>query len=375
MKPNFLFYLSLSLCHAISPHLGAEDAPHFSLAPEALANLNLKFDRVSSRSISRSIRASGAIRLDESRVSDVVSRIAGVVGKGQAALGQVVKEGDPLVELESAELSAAISTYVDAEQEMRFTLSSLEQEKALFEKNLSSREQLREKELAYDQAFAEHSRALQPLKLLHFDEGKVHGYLNEAEERNYTILTIRTPMNGEIIAHHVRQGAAVGADESLYSVADLSVLWIDCSVPLKDIGPLAVGDQMKVRSTVSDQLGDGEIVYIAPLADEQSRTVMVRGAIANPDRFWRPGTPVEVNAIAKGGAAALAVPNSSLVDFEESKAVFVRLENDSFVLTPVETGEVDENFTGILKGLNGSETIVTENAAQLKGHLEMTAGE
>jgi cobalt-zinc-cadmium efflux system membrane fusion protein len=338
-------------------------------------NLNLTFDRVSSRSISRSVRASGAVRLDESRVSDVVSRIAGVVGKAQVSLGQIVKAGDPLVELESAELSAAITTYVDAEQAMRFSISTLEQEKALFEKNLTSREQLREKELAYDQAFAGHSRALQPLKLLHFDEGLVHGYLNGAEDGNYTILTIRAPMAGEIIAQNIRQGAAVGPDESLYTVADLSVIWVDCSVPLKDIGMLAVGDQMNVRATVSDQVGEGKIIYIAPLADEQSRTVMVRGAIENSDRVWRPGTPVDVRAIAKSGEASLAVPNSSLVDFEGSKAVFVRLENGSFVPTPVETGEIDEEFTGILKGLSGTETIVIGNVAQLKGHLEMTAEE
>ena len=372
-----ILYPSLLLGLFFSPLSAeeAEEAEEFTLPSEAAANLSLSLAKTETRAIARSVRASGTVLLDETRVVEVVPRIAGIVEKDHVQLGDMVEPGTPLIQLESAELSEAITSYVEAEQEMRFALRALQQEQKLSEQQLSSAEQLRDRERAFDQAVAGHDRALQPLKLLHFTESSLHQYLEQAREHNYTQLEITARTKGEIINKQLRRGEAVEPGRTLLTIADLSRLWVDFRVALRDIGGLSKGDRIEVSSTVDILEREATIHYIAPLADQRTRTVLVRAILDNPDGAWRPGTPVTVITSGVRGERALTVPNGALVDYRGGKAVFVRLEEGRFRIVPVETGDSDEDFTAVTGDLLPGAAVVRGNAAMLKSHLEMTADE
>lgn len=349
----------------------------FELSPEAISNLRLEFAKVEPRPLSRAVKATGTVRLDERHVIDIVPRIAGIIDEDHQPLGAVVAKGDPLFKLESAELATSLTTYVDAEQAMTFAHTALDQEKELFERNLSSKENLQARELDFQKALAEHARALQPLKLLHFDEGTIHKYLHNVGAGNYTSLNVTAPEAGEIIEKSVRRGAAVEPDETLYTIANLSELRVDFHVSLRDAAVLKPDQPVTVESSVTrGQQREGKVTYVAPLADEATRTVLVRATLPNADRAWRPGTPVTVSVIASSGSdtggTTLSVPSSALVDFAGGKAVFIREGESAFRPAAVETGESDGIVTRIVSGLDAGQTVVSGNAAQLKGHLEMT---
>lgn len=356
---------------------GLSRAEVFELSPEAIANLRLEYAKVENHSLSPTVQATGAVKLAENKVIDIVPRIAGVIDKDHQLLGAVVKKGDPLFTLESAELATSLTAYVDAEQAMNFAHTALEQEKQLHDRNLSSKENLQARELDFQKALAEHTRALQPLKLLHFDEGTIHQYLHNVGAGNYTSLEITSPGDGEIIEKSVRLGASVAPDEKLYTIADLSELWVDFHVSLRDAAVLTKGQDVGVASSVSrGQQGEATVTYVAPLADESTRTVLVRATLPNKDRQWRPGTPVMVSVTAapdsNADTTALTVPVSALVDYGGAKAVFLREGESSFRPVTVETGDSDGRVIRITAGLESGQTVVSANAAQLKGHLEMT---
>lgn len=356
---------------------GLSGAEVFELSPEAIANLRLEYAKVENRSLSPTVQATGAVKLAENKVMDIVPRIAGVIDKDHQLLGAVVKKGDPLFKLESAELATSLTAYVDAEQAMNFAHTALDQEKKLHDRNLSSKEDLQARELDFQKALAEHTRALQPLKLLHFDEGTIHQYLHNVGAGNYTSLEITSPGDGEIIEKSVRLGASVAPDEKLYTIADLSELWVDFHVSLRDAAVLTKGQDVRVESSVSrGQQGEATVTYVAPLADESTRTVLVRATLPNKDRQWRPGTPVMVSVTAapdsESDTSALTVPVSALVDYGGAKAVFLREGESSFRPVTVETGASDGTVIRITAGLESGQTVVSTNAAQLKGHLEMT---
>lgn len=365
-----LFVVPFATSHALAGEA-------FELSPEAVANLQLQFAKVEPRSLSRVVKATGTVRLDERHVIEIVPRIAGVVEKDHQALGAVVAKGDSLFKLQSAELATNLTAYVDAEQAMTFAHTALEQEKQLFERNLSSKETLQARELDFQKALAEHTRALQPLKLLHFDEGSIHQYLTNVGSGDYTSLDVTAPETGEIIEKSVRLGAAVEPDEKLYTIANLSELWVDFHVSLRDAAILMSGQVATVESSVTrGQKSEGKVIYVAPLADEATRTVLVRATLPNGERSWRPGTPVTVSAIASSNGETddtiLSVPSTALVDYDGGKAVFVRNGETTFQALPVEIGESDGRVTRIVSGLDAGQTVVSLNAAQLKGHLEMT---
>lgn len=372
MKP-FLFQSGLLLAVLLLHSAKAEEASTFELSSEAIENLQLEFSPVEARSISSGVRAAGVVRPDEKRVVDVVPRISGVIDDDFQTLGAKVTPEDKLFRIESAELSRALTAYVDAEQAMTFAQQALEQEKKLKAKSLSSEEQLRRKELDFQIAVAEHARALQPLKLLHFNEGTVHQYLVDVGAGNYTSLEVKAPATGEIIEKSVRRGAAVEPDETLYTIADLDQLWVDFHPSLEQADQLSLGMKVQVQSSVSVQEREGEIIYLAPIADEASRTVLTRAVIDNADRAWRPGTPVVVEVSGSEGNSAPSVPTSAVIDLHGSKAVFVCWDGTTFQPVPVETGRSDDDFTEILSGVNAGTVVVSKNVAPLKGHLEMTA--
>ncbi|HQW28175.1 MAG: efflux RND transporter periplasmic adaptor subunit [Verrucomicrobiales bacterium] len=367
---------ALMLPSAILPTPSLAGEP-FELSTEAVANLRLEYVKVEPSPLSRVIKATGTVRLDERHVIEIVPRIAGIIDKDHQPLGAVVAKGDPLFKLESAELATNLTTYVDAEQAMTFAHTALDQEKQLFERRLSSKETLQARELDFQKALAEHTRALQPLKLLHFDEGTIHQYLTNVGAGNYTSLEVTAPEAGEIIEKSIRLGASVEPDEKLYTIANLSELWLDFHVSLRDAAILESGQVVTVESSVArGQQSDGKVIYVAPLADEATRTVLVRATLPNADRAWRPGTPVTVSVTASSEKDAdntmLAVPSSALVDYDGGKAVFVRSGEAAFRVVSVEIGESDGLVTRIVSGLTAGDTVVIVNAAQLKGHLEMT---
>ncbi len=370
---TYVQLISISLLLSIAP-LGAEEKA-ITLSSEAVSNLKLKFSPVAKRMINRAVQASGSTLLNENRVVEIVPGIAGLVAEVNLDLGAKVKKGDTLFHLSSAGLSEAITTYVNAENSMTFSLAAYQQEKTLAEKNLSSKEQVREKELAFKQAASAHTHALQPLQLLHFDEATIHVYLNNAQSGDYTALEVKAPEPGEVIKRNLRRGASVEPDESLFTIADLSELWVDFFVSLREIQGLRVGAKASVSSTVARQNREAVISYIAPLANEQSRTVHVRAVLKNADQLWRPGTPVVVSVNVSSSEKVLTVPSGAIVERAGENVVFVRREDGGFIPVVVKTGESDGVNTAILSGVTDGQTVVSENAAQLKGHLEMTAGE
>ena len=342
----------------------------------AVANLNLKYTPVVSGGVSETLRAAGTVHLNEKRVFEVTPRINGIIMGDPLSLGDVVKKGDTLCKLQSGELADYIAVYVAAEEAMTFASAAALQEKKLAEKNLSSTEQVREKELLLTQAISSHAKALQPLKLLEFNEGTIHQFLVNVGASDYTSLDITAPESGEIIEKDLRRGAGVAHDHSLFTIADLSDLWVDFYAALRDVGRLSIGDEVLVESTVTDKKRSAKVFYVSPIADEQSRMVMVRALLDNTDRAWRPGNPVNISLSGGGGGGeSVSVPVGAVVDFEGGKAVFVRSGDNIFLPVSVEAGATDGERIEILSGLAVGQTVVSENAAQLKGHLAMTVGE
>ncbi len=369
---NILF-LICSIWFLTAPVFAEETT--IQISTKALNNLQLQFSPVEKRLIKREIMASGSTLLNENRVIEVVPRIAGLVAEVKLDIGAKVSKGDILFRLESAALSETITAYVEAENAMNFALAAFDQERKLAEKNLSSKEQLREKELALKQAISGHAHALQPLKLLHFNETKIHVYLSKSHDEDYTRLEVSSPGSGEVIARNLRLGAFVDSNETLFTIADLSELWVDFFVSLREIESLTVGAKTIVSSTVSHQSRDAVISYIAPLADEKSRTVKVRAMLKNLDQQWRPGTPVSVSIQVSSPEEVLTVPSSALVERGGESVVFVRGSDGGFRPVAVKAGESDGINTAILDGVEAGQTVVSKNATQLKGHLEMTASE
>lgn len=380
-------FLILFISPLLSASLFAADKepeknnPVTQISADALFNLRLEYSQVESRSVSASTPVTGTIQFDSTRVYDVVPRISGIVAKDHRALGDVVKTGDSLLQLESQELASALIKYFEAEHEMEHSTESYAREKSLVEKKVSSPELLLNAEHEYRIAQINHTASLQLLKLLHFPEAELHRLLVQINHADLTGFELTSPADGIIIKKEVRLGSDVKPDQVLYTVADLSRLWVDIQVPIREASALRVGATVDLSTAIEQRLATAKVIYVAPIADDMTRTILVRAVLDNKDKSWRPGTAVTVQlrdsgeASAQSDSAPLAVPSGAVFDIEGNKAVFVKVSKDSFRLTPVRIGANDGKFIRILSGLKTGDTVVTKNVVQLKGHYLMQGDE
>ncbi len=354
-----------------------QNGPTIQVSPQALENLRLEFGQAAPRPVSASTPVTGTIQLDATRVHDVVPRISGIVAQDYHALGDRMKTGEPLLLLESKELAASLIEYFESEHKLEHATKSYSREKSLVEKKVSSSELLLKAEHEYRIARINHTASLQLLKLLHFPEAELHRLLEQIDHADLTRYDLPSPADGVIIHKEVRLGSEVKPDQVLYTVADLSQLWVDIQVPIREAGTLRVGASVDLSTAIEQRSATAKIIYIAPVADNLTRTILARAVLDNKDGSWRPGTPVTIQLRNPGGSPdggdspPLAVPSGAVFDMENGKAVFVKVSQHSFRLVPVDIGADDGSFIGILSGLKAGDTVVTRNVVQLKAQLMM----
>jgi membrane fusion protein, heavy metal efflux system len=345
-----------------------------TLNDEVLNNADLEFAEARPAEISDVVSAFGEITLNNDKVASVVSKVEGEMVEGLKQLGDQVKAGEIIARIESHSLAASIVQYLQTEHDRQFTMDAYLREKELFSKKLTSSTEFYAAEQAYRRAQIEHAAALQPLELLNFTEGQLHGYLNAPNEAKLTILEVVSPIDGIVTKRSIIKGQAVQGDTELYVLADLSEVWIDFQVPLAAANEISPGDSVKVNVSGGAVTGNATIKYVAPLANEINRTVQVRASMPNTNNVWRPGSPVGVEFAREKSKAEVAIPSDALLDFESGFAVFVRKDSHTFELRKVKPGQRDNTMAAIDMGLATGETVVSTNAFLLKAQWQMETG-
>lgn len=374
---SLALFLLASGCSQLSEERSSADAgtvneqAFLTLEAAALQNANLAFEEAVPGSIRSEITAFGEITLNTERVAAIVSKVEGEIQKVFKQLGDPVKAGELLAAIESHSLASAIVEYLQTERDRRFFREAFQREEELFQKKLSSSEDYFRAEQAYRKAQIAHAAALQPLELLNYNEGQLHDYLEAPDEAVLTILEVKSPIDGVITKQSLIPGQAVTADTELFVVANLSEVWVDFHVPLETAMEISAGDQARVTFSGRDLHGEAVVKYVAPLANEISRTVQVRASLPNEDGNWRPGAPVTVRLSARSNEAAVTIPAEALLDLEGGFAVFVKEASNRFELRKVRPGHRDGSRVAIESGLSAGETVVSANAYLLKAQWQM----
>ncbi len=247
-----------------------------TMAPEAVKLAEVATTAVERRSIAMEIPMVGKVALDEKRVSDITAWVSGRIDRLFVDFtGIEVRQGDHMVELYSPEL-------VTAQQELRQAKRSVDHGptslKAAGERRLKA--------------------ARKKLALLGLADHQIQAI--EARDNTSDKLTIEAPMSGIVLKRHLNEGAYVQTGSPIYTVADLSRVWIVLEAYESELAWLRYGQA--VDFTVEAFPGEtfhGRIVFIDPVLDPRTRTVKVRLDVANEDRRLKPDMFVSAKAYAK----------------------------------------------------------------------------
>ena len=175
-------------------------------------------------------------------------------------------------------------------------------------------------------------------------------------------LTLYSPHSGFVIKKDINEGMKIMGDRELYTIADLSTVWVNADVYETDIPFLKVGQQADIAVSYSPgQSLKGRVSYIYPYLDEKTRTVKVRLEQPNPGYKLKPD--MYVNAEIKiPGETQLSVPEEAVLDSGTRKIVFVDKGDGHFEAKEVKVGTRIEGFYQVLAGLKEGEKIAASSA-------------
>jgi Cu(I)/Ag(I) efflux system membrane fusion protein/cobalt-zinc-cadmium efflux system membrane fusion protein len=309
------------------------------LAPERMQRIGVKLGTVEYKQLSDDIRATGTVDIDERLLSCVQVRFPGYIRKVFAnATYQYVRKGEPLFTVYSPDLVATQQEYLLARQNQKALSASTVDGVASGARSLSS---------AAEQRLEQWNVPQSELKKLK-DTGKP-----------ITDLTIDSPVSGYITEFNALPNMYVEPSTRLYTIADLSRVWVYAQVFQEDVGRIRPGDTARI--TVDSYPGRtffGQIEAILPQVDMTTRTVRVRLAIANPGLKLKPGMFVNVDVKA-GLGRRLVVPASAVFQSGTRQLVFLNHGNGSLEPKEITVGSrVGDDFV-VLKGLAAHQSIVT----------------
>ena len=313
------------------------------------------------------ISVTGKVEANADRMAHVSPRISGKVVSVKASLGDSVSAGQTLATLDSVELGEAINRYHQSETKLDLAQSNMERIKVLVEKKIAARKDILQAETDYKMAQTE----------LHTDEERLSLYgVSNAELKKDShknpLLPVRSPIGGTITEKHAMVGELADPSISLYTVADLSNVWVLVDVNEKDLAKVHKGQTASVMVDAFPELKlEGRITYIADRVDESTRTVKARIEVANPGRKLKPEMFATVELeLASDSPSVLAIPEEAVQDLDGKKVVFVAESATEFVARTVQVGRLAGGMIEIVEGLKVGESYAIKGAFILKSEVK-----
>nr|WP_246525785.1 efflux RND transporter periplasmic adaptor subunit [Geomobilimonas luticola] len=314
-----------------------------------------------------SVSATGKVEANADRIAHVSPRISGKIVAVRASLGDSVAAGQALATLDSVELGEALNRYRQSKTKLALAQSNMDRIKGLVEKKIAARKDILQAETDFKTAQAE----------LHTDEERLSLYGVSSSDlagdnHKRLLLPVRSPIGGIITEKHAIVGELSDPSKSLYTVADLSSVWVLVDINEKDLAKVHKGQGAIVTvGAFPDMKLKGRITYIADLVDEATRTVKARVEVANPGRKLKPEMFATVElALAADAPPVVAVPEDALQDLDGKKVVFVAEQEAEFAARQVQAGRTAGGMVEIVSGLEEGERYATKGAFILKSELK-----
>lgn len=180
---------------------------------------------------------------------------------------------------------------------------------------------------------------------------------------------LKTEIAGIVLERHITRGEPVSQERGrVFTVADLSDVWVDISVYQKHLSDVKLGQAVAVSAGHGIKRATGAISYVSPVVDEATRTATARIVLPNPDGLWRPGLFVTALVELERAEVQVAVPRTALEQFEGATVVFVR-DKHGFEPRSVTLGRQSRSLVEITDGLMPGDSYVIQGGFTLKSEL------
>lgn len=345
-----------------------EDASELRIEEGMLRDLRITTAKVESRRGDEQVSLLGELAVDEAAYAEVGAPVASRVMRLRAELGDAVRRGQPLLELQSTEVGQVRAEYMTASARLSLAESALARKRGLAAERIAPQREVQEAEAEAAAARATvraASAALNAMGLGAPDEGV-------SDSSRASLFTLHSPVSGTVIDRRAVQGQLLEPGTAAFRVANLSTLWLTVHASERDALRIRPGTPARVTfAALPGQTFKAQVVLVGRQVSTESRTIDVRLSVPSRDDVLRPGmSATAAVAIGVSDTPILAVPVSSVQRVREHWCVFLPKADGVFEIREIGRGRDLGTEVEVLSGLKADETIVVDGAFLLKSQAE-----
>jgi membrane fusion protein, heavy metal efflux system len=347
-----------------APAAGAATAPGTLRLSDAQRR-SIGVERIGSALFHSQVKTDGRIVFNADQLTPVYSPYSGRVTRVIAPLGALLRQGQPLFELEAAEYAQGQSDLLAAHAQLKLALANEERRHASYDVHGASLQdwQQAQSELAAAQAAA--AAARNRLRILGQSEAQIDALLASGT-RPQARVTAAAPLAGVVVDRQLGPGQYLqaGASSAVYTIADLSSLWLLASVREADAAAVHVGQPVTVYVTAMPEREFGtRVSYVAPTVDPATRRVVVHAIVDNAQGALKPEMLANAEIQTSDDVPSPAVPRQAVIYEGDRARVWVMMPTDHDVaLRQIRLGRERDDRLEVLQGLEVGERVVTRGA-------------
>lgn len=402
-----------------------EEGKEVKLSPEALDAAKLEIEGVTQRPAIALLKVTGTVETNPQQTQHVTPLVSGRVERVNVALGDRVNAGTVLAVISSPEIAEmhgklreamtrldsaekrvarvqraenrsavlqAKAKFDEADATLRRTKRLIElgagagkdliaaetaykQAKAEYEfqSNISLNREVQEAQAEANTARAEVTHLQQSLRALGVTDAEG---AKEQHKENISLVVVRAPASGIVTERMVNPGAGIEAGKTLFTIANISSVWVIANVPEVQLSSVHTGTPVEIRSaTIGGDAISGRVAYIDPQLSEDTRTGRVRIEVPNPGERLKAGMFVQIGFQTSTNAATgeeLVVPSTAVQRIGDKTIVFISKDDEqgAFEIREVELGGAVGGYHQVLSGLKLGEKVVTKGSFALKTQMQ-----
>jgi membrane fusion protein, heavy metal efflux system len=307
---------------------------------------------VTTRQMPTTLTANGSVTPDVNRTIHVTSLGGGRVVDLKVKLGDAVKKGQTLLVISSPDLASAFSDYQKAQADERVAKKALDRAQLLFDRGAVAEKDLQVAQGTEDKALVDVQTAEQRVRVLGGDPA-----------HPTPLIDLRAPVPGTIVEQNVAgfEGVkSIDNSPNLFTIADLSQVWVVCDVFENGLGDVHLGDSAEIRlNAFPGRVFKGTVADISRVLDPNTRTAKVRIVLGNGDGALRPGMFAVATFRSRRLRPSLVVPSTAVMRLHDKDWIFRKEGSNRFRRVEVQaTGATSDGMQEVRDGVKADDQVV-----------------
>lgn len=347
----------------VDDHAGAKNEPSgLQLSSAERSNIGLKSVEADLRRLDAVIRVAGVVKPHPDREAQVSSRVSGKIVNLFFKVGDAIKKGQRLAEIQSVEIQKLQVDLIQAENKLKLAKAEHDRIQRLVESKIAAQKELIAAQNHYQGIVNEIEGLTEQLVLLGLSRDEV---TRVRAERTIATFTIPSPMSGVVVERNVVLGETVEPNKTLFKILDPLVVSVEGEAFEEALSQLRVKQEVRIRlAAFPGEIFSGKISRFSPMVDPQKRTVHLWAEVSNRTGKLRPNLFADMDVVVGGGKEVLAIPLEAVISSEGGSFVFT--ENKGFFRrVDVVLGIRDDRYVEVKQGLLPGDLVVTDGKQQV----------